>query len=93
MLFGLRSLDAGERQVFASMRSMSVLTDPARGMVQPSRLKVQPAGSAGEFRGLWAALGTNLVPAEEGAILNGVELDESIMKGQWLKLAEKVKRP
>ncbi|MCE9628117.1 MAG: M48 family metalloprotease [Candidatus Eisenbacteria bacterium] len=90
---GATAGDAGERQVLAAIRSISALTDPARGMVQPSRLKVQPAASAGAFRGLWAGLGANLVPAEEGAILNGLELDENVMKGQWLKVAEKVKRP
>ena len=85
--------DAGERQALAAIRSISVLADPARGMVQPSRLRIQPSATAGEFRGLWAGLGTNLVPADEGAILNGLELDEGVMKGQWLKIAEKVKRP
>ncbi len=85
--------DAGEKQVLDAIRSIGPLVDPARGMVQPSRLRIQPAANAGEFRGMWAALGTNLVPAEEGAILNGVELDENIMKGQWLKIAKKVKHP
>jgi hypothetical protein len=30
---------------------------------------------------------------EEASIVNGLELDEAVMKGQWLKLPEAVKRP
>ena len=85
--------DAGERQVFDTIRSMTTLTDPARGMVQPARIRVQPLTTAGVFRGVYASLGGNLIPVEEAAIMNGVELDENVMKGQWLKLVDKVRRP
>jgi hypothetical protein len=30
---------------------------------------------------------------EEAAIVNGVEPEEQVMKGQWLKLPEAVKHP
>jgi predicted Zn-dependent protease len=85
--------DAGERAAFGTMRSISVLTDPARGMVQPSRIRLQTVVTGGAFRGVYASLGSNLIPAEEAAILNGVELDEQVMKGQWMKLVDKVRRP
>ena len=85
--------DAGERQAFATIRSITPLTDPARGMVQPARIRLQTLTTAGDFRGVYATLGGNMIPVEEAAILNGVELDENVMKGQWLKLVDKVKRP
>jgi predicted Zn-dependent protease len=85
--------DAGERQVLATIRSMTTLTDPERGMVQPSRIRLQTVPIAGEFKGVYASLAGNLIPVEEAAVLNGLELDENVMKGQWLKVVEKVKRP
>jgi predicted Zn-dependent protease len=80
--------DAAERQVLASIHSVAVLSDPSRGMVQPNRLRLQTVAAAGEFRGVYAQIGGGLVPAEEAAILNGLELDEPVLKGQWLKLAD-----
>ena len=80
--------DASEKQVLASIRSLTQLTDPRRGMVQPVRLKVLTAASGGEFKGLWPTLGSGLVAVDEGAILNGLGLDEDVQKGQWLKVVE-----
>ena len=80
--------DAHERQVYASIRSVTNLTDPGRGMVQPPRIRIQSAAAPGDFRGVYAQLGAGLVAPEEAAIVNGVELDEAVMKGQWLKLPE-----
>ena len=85
--------DANERAIVASIRTMTVLTDPRRGMVQPARIRVQPAPVAGDFRSIYGQLSGGLVPVEEAAIVNGVDLDEQVMKGQWLKLPEAVKRP
>ncbi len=80
--------DAAERQVFAAIRSMRQLTDPRRGMIQPVRLRIQGAASQGDLRALYPSLGSGLIPVEEMAVLNGVELDETVMKGQWLKLVD-----
>jgi predicted Zn-dependent protease len=85
--------DTGERAVFATIRSMTTLTDPSRGMVQPARIRLQTVVAAGDFRGVYASLTGNLIPAEEAAIMNGVEMDEPVMKGQWFKLVDKVRRP
>jgi predicted Zn-dependent protease len=85
--------DGGERAAFATIRSISTLTDPLRGMVQPARIRLQTVVTAGDFRGVYASLGSNLIPAEEAAIINGVEMDETVMKGQWFKLVDKIRRP
>jgi predicted Zn-dependent protease len=85
--------DAGERQVLAAIRSMTTLTDPAKGMVQPTRIRLQNAPAAGTFQAVWSGFGGSLVGADEGAIVNGLELDEQVMKGQWIKLVDKPKLP
>jgi predicted Zn-dependent protease len=85
--------DSHERAILASIRSMTVLTDPGRGMVQPARLRVQASPAASDFRSVYGQMGGGLVPVEEAAIVNGVELDEQVMKGQWLKLPEAAKLP
>jgi len=85
--------DGQERAIYASIRSMTQLTDPARGMVQPAHIRVQPSPAAGDFRTVYGSMSGGLIPVEEAAIVNGVELDEQVMKGQWLKLPEAVKRP
>ena len=90
---GASAGDANERAILASIRSMTVLSDPRRGMVQPAHIRVQSAPAAGDFRSVYGQLSGGLVPVEEAAIVNGVELDEPVMKGQWLKLPEAVKRP
>ena len=90
---GTASGDANERAVLAAVRSITTLTDPAKGMVQPSRIRLQNAPAAGEFQAVWAGFGGSLVPAEEGAIVNGLGIDEPVMKGQWLKLVDQVKKP
>ena len=85
--------DASERAILASIRSMTVLSDPRRGMVQPARIRVQASPATGDFRTVYGSLSGGLVPVEEAAIVNGIEPDEQVLKGQWLKLPEAVKRP
>jgi len=84
--------DAAERAVFASIRSLSPLTDAARSTVQPTRLRVVPAAREGAFRNAWAAFGPGALPVEEGAILNGVAADDVITKGRLLKVADRAPR-
>ena len=85
--------DANERKALLAIRSITMLTDPARGMVQPSRMRLQTVTTAGSFRGAYAGMGMNLIPVEEAAIVNGLDADEPVMKGQWLKVVDRVKRP
>jgi hypothetical protein len=41
--------DANERAIIAAIRSMTVLSDPRRGMVQPARIRVQAAPAKWRF--------------------------------------------
>jgi len=77
----------------AAIRSMTTLTDPVRGMIQPSRIRLYTVTLPGTFRNVYAALPGSLIPVEEAAIVNGIELEENVMKGQWLKVADRPKRP
>lgn len=80
--------DVGEQDVLAALRSLRPLSDPRRASVQPVKLRLQSAPSAGAFRAVWGSLGTGLVAVEEGALINGLEPDEGLLKGQTLKLAD-----
>jgi hypothetical protein len=62
-------------------------------MVQPARIRLQTVPAAGTFQELWTGFGASLIAADEGAIVNGLGLDEPVMKGQWIKLVDRVKRP
>jgi len=90
---GAATGDAAERQVFDTIRSITTLTDPVRGMVQPARIRLYTVTLPGAFKNVYNALPGNLIPVEEAAIINGVELDEDVAKGQWLKVADRAKRP
>jgi predicted Zn-dependent protease len=80
--------DAAERQILASIRTMTRLSDPRRGMVQPVRLRIVPSPAQGAFRAVYPQLGTGLIPLEELATLNGIDADETVMRGQWLKVVD-----
>jgi predicted Zn-dependent protease len=88
---GAQAGDAGERQILASIRTMTRLSDPRRGMVQPVRLRIVPSPAQGEFRTVYTQLGSGLVPVEELATLNGLGSDETVMRGQWLKVVDSPK--
>jgi hypothetical protein len=90
---GTAPSDAQERQVFASIRSMGPLLDAARSTVQPHRLRVVPSAREGAFRTVWAAFGSNALPPDEGAILNGFALDDVVPRGRLLKVADRISRP
>lgn len=83
--------EAAERMVLASVRSLRPL-DPARETAAPARLRLVPARAAGTFASVFAALGPQGVSAEESAILNGVELDEGVQAGVWIKSVEPARR-
>ena len=80
--------DASERAILASMRSITQLTDPRRGMVQPVRLRIQNAPAAGTFESIYPQLGTGLIPAPQLAILNGKDPGETVQRGEWIKLVD-----
>ncbi len=84
--------DANDRAILASVRSLKPLADPRRANAEPDRVRVKSVPSAGPFQSQIAKLGASSLGADDLAILNGLELDETVGTGQWLKTVEAGRR-
>lgn len=84
--------EAGERVVLQAMRSLRPLADPARARATPARLELVPAPASGTFESLMPRLGASGLDVAAAAILNGVEPDEAIQAGVWIKVARPATR-
>lgn len=69
-----------------TMRGFAPLTDRRRINVQPTRMDVQNASRSAAFRSFVPSSLPDALTPEELAILNQVELDESVSAGRPLKL-------
>ena len=78
--------DADEARIYSSLRSFRPLTDAGRLAVQPDRVKVQSVAATASLDATLRTLGTAeaLLPAT--ALLNGLELDETVRAGTLLKV-------
>ncbi len=81
-----------EGKVFASVRSVRALQDAARAKPTPARLRVGQAASSGAFSAVYPKLGAVGLEVSDAAILNGVEAEEGVASGQWMKSVEPVRR-
>jgi predicted Zn-dependent protease len=81
-----KSGSSDENAIFASARSFRPLTDSSRFNPSPARIDIVPAPRAGLFGQVVASLGDQGIEASETAILNGLDADESVVKGQLLKV-------
>ena len=72
-----------------TMGQFSQLTDPARLNVKPDRLALKKTVGQGSARQVFQQLGVPRDKLEAMAILNGVQLDDSIPTGTMLKLVTK----
>ncbi len=80
--------EAGERQMLQAVRSLRPLIDPARARALPARLGLVPAPVAGSFESIHGRIGGNGLTLAEAALLNGVEPDEGVQAGVWIKVVE-----
>jgi predicted Zn-dependent protease len=78
--------DASEQRILETMRSFRALADASRRQALPPRLHLLAAPSTGTLRALLPQLGTQGATPEEVAIVNGVDLDETLQSGKTLKL-------
>ena len=78
--------DAYEQRILDTMRSFRPLADASRRQAAPARVHLANAPSSGTLRALLPQLGTQGATPEEVAIVNGVELDQTIQSGKMLKL-------
>jgi predicted Zn-dependent protease len=80
-----------ENAIVQSIRSFQPLQDAARQNPTPARLRVVPAPSGGTFASVLAGLGAQGVEPAQAAIMNGVELDDPVKKGQLIKVVRPAK--
>jgi len=80
-------------QIFASMRSIAALTDPARINVTPDRIVIRPAPRTAPFSEIWSSIGGGAIGLEEGAILNSTRPGTSVASGTPIKTVKKGSRP
>ncbi len=76
---------AHESAFFAAARSFGNLTDTARLNVTPAKIRIVDWPRTGLFNEILPTLGKQAIDIQEAAILNGVEVDDRIEKGQPIK--------
>ena len=74
-----------DNAVIASARSIRPLTDTGRLAAAPARIRIVSAPSSGQFDTVMSGLGAQGVPMSQLAILNGVDPNDPVTKGQPLK--------
>ncbi|MEO5989040.1 MAG: M48 family metalloprotease [Candidatus Eisenbacteria bacterium] len=81
-----------ESRVVASVRTLRPLQDPRRASPTPARLRVSQAPSAGPFTAVYPMLGPVGLDVKLAAIMNGMDEQDGVASGQWLKSVEPVRR-
>ena len=78
--------DAVDDAIFRTMRSFRAIEDRSRLNAAPPRVHLASVPSAGLLRSVLAALGPSGITPEETAVVNNLDLDESLLAGKTLKL-------
>jgi len=78
--------DANDQAIFASARSFRALADAARLDPQPQRVHVVASPAAADFQTILGRLGPQALKPEETAVINNLQLDENVGKGQLIKI-------
>lgn len=77
--------DANDAKLSAFAHSLRPLQDARRAAPTPDRVVVAQASSAGVFNVLLPKLGPCAIELDAAAILNGREVDERLITGDWIK--------
>ena len=80
--------DAYESAIFASIRTLRRLQDPARANPTPARIRLVRAPVSGTFTDVFARLGSAGLTLEEAAILNAVEPTQNVNAGEMIKVVD-----
>ena len=91
-LFGRASDQRGADQIYAAIRSVAALRDPAKLNVQPDRLAIRPAKATAAFATVWAQYPNQAITLEDAAILNSARTTTPVPMGTPLKLVLKGQR-
>ncbi len=85
-IVGLGKTTAEDDAIARAARSLRPVTDPARLNVTPDRVRVVAATANGTLSETLPKLGAQALGAEETAVLNNLQLDETVRTGESLKL-------
>jgi len=80
--------DENEDRILTAARSFRRLTDPARLSARPDRVHVVTAKQQESFDEMMSRLGIRGDEAETLAIVNNLQHDENILRGQQIKIVE-----
>ena len=78
--------DAYEAMILESARAFRSLSDPARRNPRPARVELVTVSRTEPLRQVIAKLGEQGIDPEGTSILNNVQLDEDVLKGQPIKI-------
>lgn len=81
--------DDNESRIAASARTLRPLSDPSRLNVSPARVDIVEVNQAGTFRQVAGRQGNLAIDLDELAILNNVEVEEELRRGELVKLVLK----
>ena len=92
-IIGQAKTQSAADQIYASARSLAVLSDPTRINVTPDVVVIRPAPRSAPFSELWESMGGGAIGLEEGAILNSTRPATVIPAGAPIKTVKKGIRP
>ncbi len=79
-------------QIYASIRSVAALRDPAKLNVQANRLSIRPAKASASFATVWTQYPNQAITLEDAAVLNGARTTTSFTQGAPVKIVPKAPR-
>ncbi len=85
-ILGAGKTAAEEDAIARAARSLRPVADEARLEVLPARVRVVTVGTTGAFSEVLPKLGAQAVSVEETAVINNLELDETVRTGETLKI-------
>ncbi|MGE5175267.1 MAG: M48 family metalloprotease [Hyphomicrobiales bacterium] len=80
-------------QIFASIRSIAALKDPAKLHVSPDRVEVKSTPRTESFASVYAAFPNQALSLEDASILNSTRAGTTFLDGQPVKIVEKGDHP
>ncbi len=92
-VYGKGSDQVSVDQVYASIRSIAKLRDPAKLNVQANHLSIRPAKSGATFAAVWSQYPNQALALEDAAILNSARSTTPFAPGAPVKIVPKSPRP
>ena len=91
-VFGKGQDQRGADQIYAAIRSIAALKDPAKLNVTADHLAIRPAKTSATFATVWSQYTDQAITLEEAAILNSTLTATQVRAGAPIKIVLKGKR-